>query len=136
MSSKEVTKTMNSDRIELRKNTCAWLNYWEFIIDTKFLGLRLHCCCMVILSYGLDLCHFLDKFLHLGIRLVIFNFQFRIQNKIPFVLKCFLRFVGFDFVNFIILMFLAIFHISSLIFCLTGVLWSTSLYDFFSHLYA
>ena len=100
------------------------------------MGLRLHCCCLVILSYGHDLCHFLDKFLHLGIHLVIFaiygkfffffssffyNFQFRIQNKIPFVLGCLLRFVGFDFVNFLILIFLVIFHISSLIFCFTRI---------------
>ena len=49
------------------------------------------------------------------------DFQFRIQNKIPFVLGCLLRFVGFDFVNFLIWIFLVIFHISSLIFCLTRI---------------
>ena len=49
------------------------------------------------------------------------DFQFRIQNKISFVLGCLLRFVGFDFVNFLIWIFLVIFHISSLIFCLTQI---------------
>ena len=49
------------------------------------------------------------------------NFQFRIQNNIPFVLGCLLRFVGFDFVNFLILIFLVIFHIYSLILCLTRI---------------
>ena len=49
------------------------------------------------------------------------DFQFRIQNMIPFVLGCLLRFVGLDFVNFLILIFLVIFHISSLIFFFTRI---------------
>ena len=33
--SKEVTKSMDSDRIEWRENTCGWLNRWESIIEPK-----------------------------------------------------------------------------------------------------
>ena len=33
--SKEVTKYMDSYKIEWRENTCGWLNCWESIIEPK-----------------------------------------------------------------------------------------------------